>query len=137
MLPVVASGKAQRETIKTIIALSEMGVPAQRVRVLLNRVDADVRDEFAPIFGYAKKTGGFMANPEALIFDNEIFDLLANKRTTIKEILADVTDYRQQLREADGSDRARIAHLSDMHALQALARPVDRQLDRTFDAIFA
>lgn len=137
VLPVVATGKAQRETIKTIQALVEMGVPAERVRVLFNRVDADVRDEFAAIFGYALHAGGFLANPEAAIFENEVFDLLANKRTTIKDILADKTDYRQMLREVDRADTARISHLSDMHALQALARPVDRQLDRVFDALFA
>nr|WP_277401830.1 StbB family protein [Achromobacter xylosoxidans] len=136
VLPVVSSGKAQRETIKTIQALTQIGVPAERVRVLFNRVDADVKEEFAPIFGYAKQAGGFMANPEAAIFENEIFDLLANKRTTIKEILADETNYRQKLRETDRNDKKRISQLSDMVALQALARPVDRQLDHAFSALF-
>ncbi|QCS62670.1 StbB family protein [Achromobacter denitrificans] len=136
VLPVVSSGKAQRETIKTIQALTQIGVPTERVRVLFNRVDADVKDEFAPIFGYAKQAGGFMANPEAAIFENEIFDLLANKRTTIKEILADEKNYRQQLRETDRNDKKRISQLSDMVALQALARPVDRQLDKAFTALF-
>ncbi|WP_287955594.1 StbB family protein [Achromobacter sp.] len=136
VLPVVSSGKAQRETIKTIQALTQIGVPTERVRVLFNRVDADVKEEFAPIFGYAIQAGGFMANPEAAIFENEIFDLLANKRTTIKEILADDTDYRQKLREADRNDKKRISQLSDMVALQALARPVDRQLDRAFSSLF-
>ncbi|WYX27693.1 StbB family protein [Achromobacter denitrificans] len=136
VLPVVSSGKAQRETIKTIQALTQIGVPGERVRVLFNRVDADVKEEFAPIFGYAIQAGGFMANPEAAIFENEIFDLLANKRTTIKEILADETNYRQKLRETDRNDKKRISQLSDMVALQALARPVDRQLDQAFSALF-
>lgn len=137
VLPVIPLGKAQRETIKTIQALSEIGVPAERVRVLFNRVDADVKEEFAAIFGYARQAGGFLANPEAAIFENEVFDLLGNKRTTIKEILADQKDYRQALREAPRDDIKLIAHLSDMHALQSLARPVDRQLDRAFNALFA
>ena len=136
VLPVVSSGKAQRETIKTIQALAALGVPAHRVRVIFNRVDSDVVDEFAAIFGYALQTRSFVANPEALVFENEVFDLLANKRTTITEVLADNNDYRQQLREADRNDTARIAHLSDHHALQSLARPVDRQLDRAFSALF-
>lgn len=133
VLPVVASGKAQRETIQ---ALSEMGVPAERVRVLFNRVDSDVREEFAAIFGYAHQSGDFRANPEAVIFENEVFDLLANKRTTIREILADPRNYRQELREADRNDQKLVSHLSDMHALQSLARPVDMQLDRAFGALF-
>ncbi|OZI62118.1 StbB family protein [Bordetella genomosp. 11] len=136
VLPVVSTGKAQRETIKTIQALAAIGVPADRVRLVFNRVDADVIDEFAAMFGYARQAGGFMANPEIAVFENEVFDLLANRRTTIKEVLADGNDYRQQLREADRSDTALISRLSDLHALQSLARPVDRQLDRAFDALF-
>lgn len=136
VLPVVGSGKAQRETIKTIQALAQMGVPSDRVRVLFNRVDSDVREEFAAIFGYARQSGDFRANPEAAIFENEVFDLLANKRITIKEILADTRDYRQELRQADRDDVKLVSHLSDMHALQSLARPVDRQLDKAFGALF-
>lgn len=136
VLPVVASGKAQRETIKTIQALEAMGVPADRIRVIFNRVDSDVKEEFAAIFGYARKAESFMANPAAVIFENEVFDLLANKRTTIKEILADTRNYREELRGADREDKRLISHLSDMHALQSLARPVDRQLDQALKALF-
>lgn len=136
VLPVVTSGKAQRETIKTILALEQMGVPADRVRVLFNRVDSSVQEEFAPIFGYARQARSFIANPDAAIFENEVFDLLANKRTTISDILGDPRNYRQELREADRNDKKIISHLSDMHALQSLARPVDRQLDKAFAALF-
>ena len=82
------------------------------------------------------RSGDFRANPEAAIFENEVFDLLANKRTTIREILADPRNYRQELREADRHDAKLISHLSDMHSLQSLARPVDLQLDKAFDALF-
>lgn len=137
VLPVVPTGKAQRETIKTVAALAGLGVPATRIRVLFNRVESDVADEFLALLTYAKKTGEFIANPRAVVFENEVFELLADQRTTIASILADQTDYRQQLREADSKDRKRISHLSNMHALQALARPVNRQLDHAFQALFA
>jgi len=137
VLPTLSSGKSQRETVKTIQSLAEIDVPAERVRVLFNRVDADVQEEFSSIFGYAKQSKDFVANPEAAIFENEVFDLLANKRMTVQQILADHTNYRQQLREADRDDVRLITHLSDMHALQSLARPVSRQLDAAFAALFA
>jgi hypothetical protein len=136
VLPVVPTGKAQRETIKTVAALSDLGVTANRIRVLFNRVESDVDEEFLALLTYAKKTGEFIASPQAVIFENEVFELLADKRITIASILADQTDYRQLLREADPKDRKRISHLSDMHTLKALARPVDRQLDRAFQALF-
>lgn len=43
---------------------------------------------------------------------------------------------RSLLRQADQSDPARINHLTKRHALRALAKPVDRQLNTAFAALF-
>lgn len=137
VLPVVGSGKAQRETIKTIQALAAAGVEQARIRVLFNRVDVRAQDEFEAIFSYARLSNAFVANPQAQILESELFDLLANRRITIEAVLADDTDYRQQLREADPDDEAQIERLTDLVALQSLARPVNRQLDQAFAALFA
>lgn len=136
VLPVIGTGKAQRETIKTITALSNLGVASDRIRVLFNRVESDVEEEFLPVLTYAKKTQAFVANPQALIYENEVFELLADARTSIADVLADQTDYRSLLRQADPSDPARINHLTNRHALRALAKPVDRQLNTAFAALF-
>ena len=136
VLPVVNTGKAQRETIKTVAALAGLGVPAERVRVLFNRVEADVEDEFLAILAYADKTSEFIANPKAIIYENEVFEMLADLRTTIQDVLADDTDYRAQLRKEDPAHQARRSHLSNMIALQALAKPVARQMDAAFTALF-
>lgn len=137
VLPVVPSGKAQRETIKTIESLKLAGVSRERIRVLFNRVDVNSIEEFAPIFAYAELSRTFLANPQAQIFESEVFDLLANRRLTIEAIVADQTDYRAQLRETDPEDDEAIDRISDLIALQSLARPVHRQLDQTFKALFA
>lgn len=137
VLPVVGSGKAQRETIKTIQALAAAGVEQVRIRVLFNRVDVRAQDEFEAIFSYARLSNAFVANPQAQILESELFDLLANRRITIEAVLSDDTDYRQQLREADPDDEAQIERLTDLVALQSLARPVNRQLDQAFAALFA
>lgn len=137
VLPVINTGKAQRETIKTASALADLGVDPTRIRVLFNRAEADVEEEFLPVLTYARKTDDFIANPGAVIYENEVFELLADARTTISDVLADQTDYKALLRDADRSDRARVSHLTNMHALRALARPVDRQLSAAFSALFA
>lgn len=137
ILPVINSGKAQRETIKTILALQAAGVERDRIRVLFNRVDNLARDEFEAIFAYAKNTDSFLANPDASIYESEVFDLLANRRVTIETVLSDTTDYRQQLRNTDSSDTSEIERLTDLITLQSLARPVSRALDRAFAALFA
>lgn len=137
VLPVIGTGKAQRETIKTVNALAGIGVDPSRIRILFNRVNADVHEEFAAIFGYQVKSKLFVAQPQAVLYENEVFDLLSAKRITISEILADETDYRQLLKQADRTDRQLISHLSDMHSLRALAVPVNVQLDGAFAALFS
>lgn len=136
VLPVIGTGKAQRETIKTVTALANLGVASERIRVLFNRVQSDVEEEFLPVLTYASKTEAFVANPQALIYENEVFELLADARTSIADVLVDQTDYRSLLRQADPSDSARINHLTNRHALRALAKPVDRQLNTAFAALF-
>ncbi|MBO9356891.1 plasmid stability protein StbB [Bordetella petrii] len=137
VLPVINTGKAQRETIKTVAALAELGVDPERVRILFNRVDSSVADEFPSILAYAAKTGEVQANPHAVIYENEVFELLAEQRTTIADVLADQTDYRALLRATDPDDHVRISQLSSRHALRALAKPVDRQMNAAFNALFA
>jgi hypothetical protein len=89
-----------------------------------------------PVLTYSSKTGAFIANPQALIYENEVFELLADARTSIADVLVDQTDYRSLLRQADPSDSDRINHLTNRHALRALAKPVDRQLNTAFAALF-
>src|SRR5690606_13339683 len=59
VLPVVGSGKAQRETIKTIQVLAAAGVEQARIRVLFNRVDVRAQDECEAIFSYARLSNAF------------------------------------------------------------------------------
>ncbi len=136
VVPVINTGKAQRESIKTIAALAGVGVPANKIRVVFNRVDSDVADEFAALFGYAKTAKSFVLNPQACIFENEVFDLLSAKRLTIATLLADDTDYRALLRSMDRSDTRQMSHYTDMLAVKSLARPVSRQMDAVFESLF-
>src|SRR5690606_3634231 len=70
IVPVTSGGKEQKETLKSIQALAGVGVEPNKIRVVFNRVDTDVADEFAPILGYAKTTKTCVANPAAAIYEN-------------------------------------------------------------------
>lgn len=137
VLPVVSTGKAQRETIKTIAALTSIGVDPQRIRVLFNMVDSSVEEEFNDILGQAHLVGGFVANPKAMLEKNEVFELLAKRRISIKTVVEDRSDYRKLLREADPADEDRIEDLGDRAALQALAKRVWKQMDAAFVEVLA
>jgi hypothetical protein len=138
VVPVTSGAKEQKETIKTLQALAGVGVAPERIRVLFNRVANDVAEEFPAVLGFAKRSRSVVANPEASIHENEVFDLLTTKKTTIAAVLADATDYRGLLRTANHEeDPNKVSHYADMHVIQALARGVSQQLDGTFRALFA
>ena len=137
VIPVTPGTKEQLETIKTIEALTMVGVAAERIRVLFNRVQDDVADEFTAIIGFAKQTQSCVANPGAAIHENEVFNLLAGKRTTIAAVMEDETDYKALIRTLDREkDAEKVKHAADMHAIKSLARAVKRQLDTTFENLF-
>jgi MinD-like ATPase involved in chromosome partitioning or flagellar assembly len=138
VVPTTPGSKEQTETVKTIKALSLLGVAPDRIRVLFNRVQDSVLDEFAPIFGFARASRSFIANERAAIHENEVFDLLSRKKATIAAVLQDTTDYRALLRTLDRErDAKRVQHAADMHAIRSLARGVQQQLDVTFEQLFA
>ena len=136
VVPTTSGGKEQRDTVRTIQALNEVGVAPERIRVLFNRVRSDdVKEEFAPIFGFARQKG-FVAKSDAAIEDNEVFDLLSAKKTSIAAVLSDETDYRQVLKNLTPDEKKKAAYAIDMHTLKGLARGVNRQFDRAFTALF-
>lgn len=137
VVPVVSSSRAQKECLQTVNALHSAGVAPQKIRILFNKVDSSVQEEFAAVLGYAKTARTCVANPAAAIFENEVFDLIGPKKLTISALLEDTTDYRAALKALgpDGDDR-KASHYTDMIALQALAKPVKRQLDAVFDVLF-
>lgn len=137
VLPVVPTGKAQRETIKTVAALASIGVDPHRIRVLFNMAEGSIAEDFGTILREADQAGGFIANPKAVLEKNEVFELLAKRRMSIKSVVDDPNDYRVLLRQSDPADEDRIEELGDKAALQALAKRVWRQMDVAFVEVFA
>lgn len=137
VIPVTPGAKEAKETLKTVDALAGVGVPAEKIRILFNRVDSDVAEEFAPIFGYARATKNFTANPAAAVHETDIFDSLSKRQLTIKALLDDPRDYRAELRAlGKEGDPKKAALFSDMHVMKSQAKPVNRELDGVFDVLF-
>jgi hypothetical protein len=138
IVPVTGGSKEQKETIAMVTLLADFGIPADKIRVLFNRVEADVADEFAPLLNFAKKQKRCTAHPEAAIYETELFDLLAVKKITIADALADATDYKVKARElgSDGDVKLK-THYSDMHVIKALAKSVNRNLTEAHGALFS
>lgn len=137
IVPVTAGSKEQKETISMVATLADFGIPAEKIHVLFNRVEADVAEEFAPILNFSKKQKSCIANPDAAIFENELFDMLSVKKISITDALADETDYKAKARElGKEGDTKMKTHYSDMHVIKSLSKSVNRNLDSVFTALF-
>lgn len=137
IVPVTSGTKEQKETISMVDALAQIGVPAEKIRVVFNRVSADVADEFPYVMGFCKKEKSFIADPKCAIWETELFDALSVKGLTIDTILNDPNDYKAMLRtnrEASEKERNKWA---DMHGLKALSKSVKRNLDEVYGSLFA
>ena len=69
IVPTVPKSKQQRDTISTIDALSEMGVPAKKIRLVFNMVEMDDKPErvFSGLFEYHGAAKNFTLRPHAVI----------------------------------------------------------------------
>ncbi|MBZ5763350.1 MULTISPECIES: StbB family protein [Pseudomonadota] len=102
VIPTVKEAKQIKDTIATIQALTAMGVPAKKIRVVFNKLEADdtVEDAFYPLIAFHEDKKSFTLRPAAAIQYSELYQRLRALDMTIDELVADTTDYKAQLREA-------------------------------------
>ncbi|AWK15599.1 StbB family protein [Candidatus Fukatsuia symbiotica] len=136
VVPVTGGTKEQKESISMLDSLAAIGIPPNKIRVIFNRVDSDVIEEFPFIMGFYKKEKSFIADPKCAIWENELFDALSVKGLTVDALMKDQTDYKSLLKskkEASEKDRN---HWADMFGLKALSKSVKRNLDDVYLELF-
>lgn len=136
VVPVVKEKKQQADTINTINVLQSMGVPAKKIRVVFNMVDADesVESEFPAILGLAMTAKNCTAKQEAVVFSNDVFERLKAVKRTLSQIVADETDYRAKLRDTKDEDEKDFA--IKMISLKRLAVSANKNMDDVFKILF-
>lgn len=137
IVPVVKEKKQLADTVNTIRALSAIGIPQAKIRLVFNKVEIDeaVEDEFAPLFGLAESERSFTLNPRAIVHANEVFEKLKDVGKSLGEITDDPTDYRAKLRETTDEDERE--NCVRMVAIKRLAITANKNLDDAYKAIFA
>jgi MinD-like ATPase involved in chromosome partitioning or flagellar assembly len=136
VVPVTPVKKQQRDTISTIEGLSQLGVPASKIRLVFNMVESDDNPEsvFGPIFEFAK-TGQFVLNTACVIRVNEVYARAAAAGTRVLDLASDETDYKAILAESK-SQREKLKASMGLQN-HRLAIGVTRDLDLVFAALFA
>lgn len=139
IVPTVAASKQQIDTISTVEALMVAGVPATKIRVVFNMVDAkqSLQKSFARIFDAAVRNRAFTLNTNAVIYENPIFEKIKDSNKTISEIRSDPTDYLAKNAEAieSGASESEKAEIRQMIALKRLASRVTTELDAVFETL--
>lgn len=135
VVPAVKENKQLEDTLATIQALSSIGVPAKKIKVVFNKVDVDdiIEDDFYPLFAMHKQNKNFTLNVDAVVHSSEIFKLLRTYKKTIPELLEDKTDWRVKLREAKTEDDKILA--VKMISMKRLAISAQSNLDHVFKTL--
>jgi hypothetical protein len=136
IIPVVKEKKVQADTVNTIRALQQLGIPKKKIRMVFNKLETDesVTDEFASMFGLAESEKSFTIRQEAVIYANEVFELLKAVGKSLGDVSADTTDYRSRIRDTtDMFDREASIR---MVSLKRLAVTANKNLDDVFKVLF-
>ncbi|WP_175983020.1 StbB family protein [Caballeronia zhejiangensis] len=133
VVPVTPDQKAWQESLKTVEALSNIGVSAKNIRLLPNRIVADPADEIPAIFNYVEKTKKARISEEAYLFESEIYGYLAAKRISFTELIDDGIDYRALAKSEMDSDKAK--DYARRYRWKKLAIPVRNNLDDAYTAL--
>lgn len=137
IVPTVPNTKQQRDTISTIEALSELGIPAKKIRLVFNMVELDEMPDrlFSGLFDYHSAQKNFMLIPEATIHVNEIYTRLRTAGQNIIDILQLPTpdELKKQLKETTDADEK--IRISQLIGTKRLAVGVVSEMDSVFKAL--
>ncbi len=137
VIPVVKDRKQQLDTINTIRALSQLGIPRTKIRLVFNKVDTNdsVEEDFNLLFGLAATEKSFIIDPASAIHFNEIFDELKAIGISFSQVNADPVDYRAKLQTL--TDQAERERCVLMVGIKRLAITANKNLDSVHTALFA
>jgi hypothetical protein len=135
VVPTVPKTKQQKDTISTIDALSQLGVPAKKIRLVFNMLELDETTEksFPGLYQYHQEESKFTLNENCVIHQNDIYGKLKGAQQSIKEILQDKTDYKELIKKADNPEEK--LHNAQLLAIKRLAAGVTEELDLVFKVL--
>jgi MinD-like ATPase involved in chromosome partitioning or flagellar assembly len=137
VVPTVPDGKQLRDTLATIETLADLGVPAKKIQVVMNKVeiDLDPRTIFAPLFKASEETKDFNISPEAVVHQNELYEYLKDGGVTIADLTKrNPSDLKKALKGIGDEDQRHI--LARQITVCYLAQGVKRELDEVYSAVF-
>jgi hypothetical protein len=130
VVPTVPSPKQQRDTANTLNTLREINIPSSKIRLVFNMVEhgARVQDVFPDLVDSAQRAG----IPIAVVYDNEIFELLGGE--TLASAIVDIPAAKRRLAQTDSITEKRT--LATAIGISRLAEGVKEEMDTAFEGLF-
>ena len=102
IVPVTPEKKQQLDTVTTVDTLLDMGVDAEKIKIIFNKVQADmsINDEFYALIQYLT-TINVEISVDSFIPESTFFESANESGDTVESILADDTDYKALIQKAD------------------------------------
>lgn len=141
IVPIKADIKAQiemGEAMKTITALHEMGIEADRIKILFNMlpVEANIEEECKQLIAMHKKMPVFTLNLKAVIHESEAFAALSVAKKPYIEMLADPLNYRQEMNKIPLEKEKDRTEMVKLIRAQGTVKMIDREMQSAWDALF-
>lgn len=132
VIPSMSDDKDQKAAVKTIDLLMAQGVGKEKIKVIFNAVERNTEHEFDYLLG-ALAAKGIDFSLDASIFKNRAYNILSKQNRTVASMLADKTDYKARLKDANDAD---LEEVTDLLYAQKTAAKLNENLDRVFNALF-
>jgi hypothetical protein len=136
LVPTVVDRKQQIDTVATIKALAAIGVPADKIKLVFNKVetDTDVENDFEVLIRFLNDSKIGTLNLDAVIYASDFYGMIRKGDKTAADVAADSTDYRELIRQAP-TDEEKGALIPKLQ-LKRLSLSVNQNLDKVFAALF-
>ncbi|EMK8419709.1 transcriptional regulator [Shigella sonnei] len=130
--PVTNQEKQQRDSIATIHSLLDMGIEEDRLKVIFNfaEKDTDIDRQFA-IFLSDKTCKKIAGKNPAIVYNNNIFNLLHKSGLKYNDVYNDDRDFRSLIRSAASVEERQ--ELSNLRAVKMLMNGFNADLDVAFE----
>lgn len=135
IVPTVPALKQQQDTIATLVELAQLGVPADKVRLVFNMVDDGIQpaQAFDTVLAFLAEQPIAHADLSCRLGTNEIYGRVKGLGIDITAVAADDTDYKVLI--AKSRDTTEKLALAQKLATRRLASGVVPELDACFAAL--
>lgn len=145
IVPVSGTAKEEDDTINTFVDLINMGVDAEKIKVVFNKVGvtANVDETFADVIHVLKKLG-IEYNPNAVIYASNFFPNILKSKMSLDQLFATPvetnkkrqTDLRR-MKQRTEEENQELESVTKLITLQRSARSAITNLDNVYEALFA